>query len=100
MSQDLYREKFKKTLISLKLFFVQILAHLIWAQTILGKEIHTGVCRIHLYLQFVLLLVQLYSKGHILQNEMLFSWQNMLISRERLMSTPYMFDKIHLANCL
>ena len=52
-------------------------------------------CRAHLYLQFLLQLVHLYSMNHILQAEMLFLWQKIFIPRERLMSALWYFCMFH-----
>ena len=49
-------------------------------------------CRVHLYLQFLLQLVHLYSMNHILQDEVLFLWQKIFIPGERLLSTLWYFS--------
>ena len=51
-------------------------------------------CRVHLYLQFLLQLVHLYSMNHILQAEMLFFWQKIFIPREHLMSALWFFSML------
>ena len=46
----------------------------------LGSAIMLG-CEVHLYLQFLLQLVHLYSMNHILQDGMLLFWQKIFILR-------------------
>ena len=62
----------------------------------LGSAIKFG-CRVHLYLLVVLHLVHLYWMNHILQAEMLFSWQKLIIPIEHVRSlSMYTYIYIHI----
>ena len=64
-------------------------------------RITTRICNswvrhnVHLYLQFLIQLLHLYSMNHVLQVEMLFFWQKIFISKECLMSAKSYFSMIN-----